>query len=214
MSKITLIGSYHADCEECNSLNLSYIIEKISPDVIFLECPLSEFDEYYFGQKSSLESHAICLLFSRHFFNRPSLIPVDIDITTEEEFNELSEYFLKSIYCLNSNYRNLSDSFSLNVRNKGFKFLNSKDAEKMNLNQYYEIEKTIKKENNARLTKDYNRWKEIMEKRENAMLENIYSYCEKNEVTNGLYLVGAAHRKSLYEKIHTRNSDLIEWEFP
>jgi hypothetical protein len=35
-----------------------------------------------------------------------------------------------------------------------------------------------------------------MEKRESEMIKNIYSYSKKHEFNNGLFYIGAGHRKS------------------
>lgn len=46
------------------------------------------------------------------------------------------------------------------------------------------------------------------------MINNIYSFCEKNHFNNAIFMCGSAHRKSIIEKINNMSSELtsnINW---
>ena len=51
--------------------------------------------------------------------------------------------------------------------------------------------------------------------RENAMLQNIYSYSKKNQYNQAVFLLGCGHRKSMIEKIteYKKMSEIeLQWK--
>src|SRR5690606_4930305 len=51
------------------------------------------------------------------------------------------------------------------------------------------------------LQNDYEAWKRYNSKRDEVMLENIYTFCRDNKFERGVFLFGAGHRRSLISKI-------------
>jgi hypothetical protein len=74
----------------------------------------------------------------------------------------------------------------------------------------------LKMFNNEGWFKINNEWNEVIEKRENEMMKNIYDYSKEYQFNNGLFLIGAAHRSSIIEKIqeYDKNYDVkINWKY-
>ncbi|EPR65643.1 hypothetical protein ADICYQ_5350 [Cyclobacterium qasimii M12-11B] len=58
--------------------------------------------------------------------------------------------------------------------------------------------------------------KEVIEKREDVILDNVYKYSKENNYTSGLMFIGSGHRKSILKKIAERwkTEDIkINWQF-
>jgi len=57
-------------------------------------------------------------------------------------------------------------------------------------------------------------WRQVMQGRENLIVDYIYRYCRENIFDTGVFLVGAAHRSGIVkaiEKLSHRDADWIEW---
>ena len=76
------------------------------------------------------------------------------------------------------------------------------------------IEKEVlEKINDEKLTKLFEKWYEITDKRENEIIRNIYNYCEEHTFDNGLLLIGAEHRNSIRNKTKKYNNSKINWDY-
>lgn len=76
------------------------------------------------------------------------------------------------------------------------------------------IEEGLQKTNDQKLFQTYQEWLKINEKRENKMLQNIYTYSENNTFNKAIFMVGFGHRKSIMQKIakFEKRSDVnINW---
>ena len=74
---------------------------------------------------------------------------------------------------------------------------------------------TIEYIRNSRLSDIYAQVRDLMERRDLEMLRNIRAYCTSTARTCGVFLVGAAHRKSLIEKLRAASgtaTPCIEWD--
>lgn len=60
MNCVSLVGTVHDELGRVNASELCAILERIRPEVIFLEVPLAAFDDYYvMCRRSNLESIAV-----------------------------------------------------------------------------------------------------------------------------------------------------------
>lgn len=62
----------------------------------------------------------------------------------------------------------------------------------------------------------YSEWLNQNDNRENEMVKNIYNYCYRSNYGKALFLVGAAHRKSLINKIskfEINKKQNLDWIF-
>jgi hypothetical protein len=203
MHNIYLVCTRHEELGKCNSDELYHIMERINPELIFEEMPPTYFDKYYIEKShKNLESNAI----NRYILNNKIYQkPVDSENIPSEEFFKSMEKVHKSVEGLidynGFTYRNLTDKHRLNTVQYGFNYLNSLECININKGIYEAIENGLQKINNDELIQTFNLWKEINSARENTMLQNIYSYSQRNNYDRAIFFLGAAHRGSIIEKI-------------
>ena len=212
MHNITLIGTHHSEIGECNSDELYKIIESIIPEVIFEELPSNYFDMIY---SDSFDMYCInSILLNRH----PPVVspevkcvkkykqnhkiknfPVDIDESPNLSENEKN---LFTIFFNDDVYKKLEHKRDLLIEEEGFNYLNSD----IFLDFLEEKEITEKKIMESEIHKDillhtYKIFYKKQDYRENAWLEKIYNYSKENQYNQAVFLFGAAHRKSIMQKI-------------
>lgn len=193
MHKITFISTIHKEIGKCNADELYKIIEKIRPEVIFLEAvdeTYSDYENYLFSTfgvfHKKLEISAIQKYCSNTTF---AYVPVCE--------NYLSDAFHKKIKIVSQNkeLQELIDNFNSLAAEHGFKFLNSLEC--INLQEEMRtLESLIL--NHSDMDKIV---KVDIDGYENPMIKNIYSYCNNNHFDSAIFMCGAAHRKSIIEKI-------------
>ncbi len=201
MHNIILIGTAHNEKGQCNSDELFKIIKFINPDVIFDEIPFSNFNEYYVTKtQRSLESDAINQYLKNHDVK---ILPVDIDISQESSIykNEISNIFYPIFK--NEDFIKLDNEKDELMIKEGFRYLNSNEFLDF-LEKKMVLEKQIleSEPDKDRLLSIYKLF-QITEhdKRENAMLQNIYKYSIENRYKQAVFLIGSEHRKSIIPKI-------------
>ncbi len=216
MSNITLIATGHKENGLCNSNELFKIIEQISPDVIFEEIPPGKFEAVYAGtRQATLEVKTIKAYLQKY----PTVhhFPVDLYIeqTAEKEIKTEVDgiAFICNDYSREYNY--LSGLIPYCSEKYGFPFLNSDRCSELIFRKKVlekQVLEALKKDNNQRamdherLNLAYKQWLTQNDDRENEMLRKIYSYMEHKKYNNALFLVGAAHRKPLMQKIQEYES--------
>jgi hypothetical protein len=136
MCNITLVSTTHKANGKCNSDELLKIIEKICPEVIFLEALESNYTDYdhllfsQFGVNNNrLEINAIQKYGQNH---TPECVPV-LDTGLSDEFYIKCRIVLevsrgrekKSEY---TEYQQLLDNYNLLEKKYGFQFLNSEKS--------------------------------------------------------------------------------------
>jgi hypothetical protein len=218
MHNIYLISTRHEELGKCNSNELCDIIEQINPNVIFEEIPPSCFDEYYkYKSRQNLESNAI----KRYMLkNKIEQIPVDSDnIPSDEFFKSLEKLYKKVEGLIDYNgfmYGKQSDNNRFNTAQNGFKYLNSMECININKGIYEAIENGLQTIKDEELIQTFNHWKEINSMRENTMLQNIYRHSKAHRYDRAIFLLGAAHRGSIIDKIQEFNNNetvKLNWIF-
>jgi hypothetical protein len=199
MHHITFISTIHKEIGKCNPEELHKIIEIISPDVIFLEAieeTYSQYEHFLFstyGQfHNKLEISAIQRFKINHDFK---YVPV-CDIGLSEAFNKKIEFVSQ-----NKELQKLIDNFNFLAKEIGFDFLNSIEC----INRQEEmriLESHIY--NNAEMEKII---MADIEAYEEPMIQNILSYCKSNHFELAIFMCGAAHRRSIIEKIEKSKID-------
>ncbi|MBL0269344.1 MAG: hypothetical protein IPP99_11925 [Chitinophagaceae bacterium] len=216
MPSITFVATGHKEVGLCNSHELFKIIEQIKPEVIFEEIPPGKFEAVYAGtRQQSLEVKTIKAYL--HKYPATHHIPVDLDIDEATENEIKAEVDGIAFICndYNAEYNYLSRLLSHWKEKLGFQFLNNDQCSKFILRQRIlerQVLDALRKDNNQReidhdrLNLAYNQWIDQIENRENEMLRNIYSYMEQKKYNRALFLVGAAHRKPIMQKIQEYES--------
>ena len=112
-------------------------------------------------------------------------------------------------------YRRLVDLNSVEMRAGGFPYLNSERCVQAWANIYRETEATLEWMGDRRRREIYDLWKHTNELRDREMLKNIVLSSARNAGVCGVFLVGAAHRKSIIDKALAGSGaglPRIEWD--
>jgi hypothetical protein len=198
MHNIIFISTIHKEIGKCNAEELYRIIKRLSPEVIFLEAVDETYSTYehhlfstYGVYHQKLELSAIQKYHQTHSFE---YVPVCE--------NYLSEAFHQKnkIVCENRDLQILIDKSISFAATYGFNFLNS--LESMNLQEEMRM-----LESQILASSDLDKIvRADIEVYENPMIQNIYSYCKTHKFDKAVFMCGAAHRKSIIEKISKFNA--------
>lgn len=202
--RIVLISTVHKEIGKCNSEVLYKLIESIKPEVIFLEEleeNYSSYDQVLFSQfgvyKERLELKTIQAYSQNNTFE---YVPV-LEFGLSDEFDTKVKIVSK-----NKEYQMLLDNYTLLESDYGFEFLNSNKSIMLQ-EEMRQLENHII--DNENLHQQVNA---SIDEYENSMLHNIYSFCKEGTFNTAIFMCGAAHRKSIIEKINTSESK-IHWTF-
>ncbi|GAB3429841.1 hypothetical protein [Niabella aquatica] len=183
-------------------MELHRIIELISPEIIFEELCHSNFHKSYVGERLiTVETNAIKLYLLNHDITH---IPVDTLPLPSSYYEEL-DYMYKKI---RSHRSSESHSFRISVENQisltsqyGFAFLNSDQNDSL-IDQFKVLkEKVLNNINDENLYRIYKMEQEVIDKREEEIIRNIYNYSKQHQYKQALLLLGAGHRASFIKKI-------------
>ncbi|MFD0798476.1 hypothetical protein ACFQZJ_13470 [Maribacter chungangensis] len=193
MHDITFISTIHKEIGKCNAKELYKIINKLNPEVIFLEAideTYSEYENYLFSTYGVFHNKLEISAIQQYNYNTSfRYIPVCE--------NGLSDAFHKKIKFVSQNteLQKLIDNFNCLAAERGFEFLNSLEC--MNFQEEMRmLESRIL--NNNELDKIV---MEDIESYEEPMIQNIYSFCSNNNFGSAIFMCGTAHRKSIIKKI-------------
>ena len=206
---ITLLGTRHQEIGACNLDSLIKIIEKVSPEVTFLEMPPSEDNNYYINKsRSRLETDAI-IQYSEE--NQIGLVSVDLEVDPKQYVDRIRRVHMK-VESNSHEYRRISDWTTQYTVQYGFPYLNSSHCAKLYSDLEDTIMATLNKLSNEELIKTYSICHEVDERRENEMINNIYKYCNEHDFEKGLFMIGASHRESIIDKIQEREGIIWNYE--
>lgn len=193
LHSITFISTVHKEYGSCNSNELLKIIENICPDVIFLEAiegDYSEYDQMKFSQfgvyKERLELKAIQTYSQNHTFEYVPVLDIGLSYEFETKIKIVSE---------NKDCQRLLDNYTLLEMDGGFQFLNSEKSIVLQ-EEMRDLENRII--NNETMLQEVSA---NIDAYENSMLRNIYLFCKEKSFNTAIFMCGAAHRKSIIEKI-------------
>ena len=208
MHNITLICTTHSEIGKCNSRELYKIIAEFKPEIIFEELSHSAYNECYGSQnRFTLETSAIKLYLQNHNIEH---IPV-VGSELTKDFERKIE-----IMTMNSNYRNLLDNLWSFQEKYGFEFLNSEQCEQL-LEKIKTFENLILKENEDEILSRIYQWtNETIDTYENEIIKNVYNYSNENKYNKALMFIGAAHRKSIIQKVQEyekKDNSKLNWSF-
>lgn len=227
MYSITLIGTNHSEQGKCNSDELYKIIEDIRPEIIFEEISSTIFDLFYTAKcvidgirkihKYKLASNLLDTINAlpvsefplevnciRKYLRNFNIKNVPVDIEFNYELSSNLTLILTEFYKHDDLYKSLVDEAKLLTEKHGFDYLNSKTFfalnEKIKIRERELIESSWY--DRAELLRLYDlSYKEVIDDRENAMLQNVYNFCKENVFKRAVFLIGARHRNTIVEKI-------------
>lgn len=207
MHTIDLLFTKHEGSGECNSYELYKIIKSLTPEVIFEELSVSNFHRSYQEEKlRTLETDAIKLYLENHTVKH---IPVDT-FERPKSYDEQVDYMYARIFGNvfhgeTRELRALVDQQVASAARYGFRFLNSRYNDEMFSKFIVLKERVLNLLGNDSLHRTNELEKEVIEKREEAMLTYIYRYCEEHQFSRGLFFIGSGHRASMLQKIRMHN---------
>lgn len=210
---VSLVCTVHGEVGCANVTALRAILEQLQPEIAFVEVPPAAFDDYFVTFKGkNLESLAI----RKYRETRPLvIIPVDRP-TPDREFFEAEAELCDRIRAESTEYRQLKSQEIAHVERYGFAYLNSEYSSALHVDVYKEMERTLDRLSDPRLQAFYVSWRKVLDMREDEMLKNIHHFCASSSFDRGVFLVGAAHRKYIIEKLQDRSAtdlDRIRWDF-
>ncbi|WP_020539248.1 hypothetical protein [Lewinella cohaerens] len=218
MYNVTVIFTKHKEVGICNSIELCRILEKIRPEIIFEELSDVTYDEVYNIEcLVTLESKAVRRYLQNHevehipvdTFERPRNYDRNVNMMYKSIFNTIGKdtYEFKAL---------LNNQISL-VNKYGFQFLNSDHNDEIVEKISWFEEKILNSKNNERLLSIARLRNEIIDKREDEILDKVYEYSYQNKYEQGVLFIGSGHRKTIIRKINHRSKiidkDLIKWKY-
>lgn len=202
MYNITLISTNHSERGKCNSDELFKIIEALRPEVIFEEMPNNLHSIVYnksfpaLPEDAPLELKCVKKYLQKYYIKN---IPVDIDVSPMQSTDKA---FMLRTFENDENHKKFQTEYNTLKSIEGFGFFNSDKFINFSERQSL-IEKKIIESSSTKtiLNNAYKSFLRENDYRENAMLENINSYCKENRFGQAVFLLGCGHRKAMMEKI-------------
>jgi hypothetical protein len=208
MKRVSVIGTYHEERGLANAGELLAILERLKPEVIYLEMPPAAADDYLLGRRSNLESVTV-----RHYREQHpvELVPVDLP-TPDEDFFANYTHLQKTVDGISSDYRRLTMSLRRNVAVYGFPYLNSRYATELYSELHEVTVVALAKLANQKLSESYELWLSANRARDRAMMTTIEEHLGSSACASAVFLVGAAHRQSLMHLSNRAALDVV-WDF-
>lgn len=188
MTTVSVIGSVHNDHGLAIAASLLAILERLQPEIVFLEAPQARFDAYCSDAQSTLEARAVCRYRQVHLV---TLVPVDLPappLSLRAYFDALFE----AIEERSPEYLQLLHAHDHYTTMFGFDYLNSPDCTKLHSDIQAKELAAVQALGSDEITKRYRLWRDAHERREEAMMNNIEAYCRSNAFERGIFLVGSA----------------------
>lgn len=213
MKCISLVCTIHEEVGPANIPELCAILERIRPEVVFLEAPPDTLDKYLNGDTSNiLESAAV-----RQYCASTNAKPVAVDLPTPEaRFFEDYKYLQEQVRGRSPDFRRLTMWDKNYVLDYGFPYLNSERCGEIWSEIYAEMRAALEAIKDRRLVEIFEAWNKTNELRENEMLNNIMKYCGEESFEKGVFLIGAAHRQPIINKskeLFGKHSNHVQWDF-
>jgi hypothetical protein len=210
--RISLVGTVHEEAGLASISELCAILERITPDVIFLEMPPGAFDEHFEGTRRNLESTAVGRYRAMHHV---ALVPVDLPTPDAEFFRNRDDLYSTMQHRSFEHYQ-LMHWHTQHVWNHGFAYLNSEHCDKLYVAIHAVTLAAIEQLADRGLAEHYELWTNTKERREHHMMRSIEHYCGQCSFRTGAFLVGAAHRHPMMDLSlgHAgADSSVLQWDF-
>lgn len=209
---ITLVCTIHAERGKANASELLAILERIQPEVIFLELPPDAMDQFIDkGAMGDLESAAV----RRYCEDRNvGLVPVDIT-PPDHEFLDDYRRVQKMVDNISRDSRRLMTWHKNYVYDHGFAYLNSEYGDKMFSEIASDELNTLQALGDSSLLEIAEQWRRTNAIRESEMMKKIDQYCREAAFARGTFLIGAGHRHAIIEKSRQYFCDphSVRWDF-
>ena len=193
MKCISLVCTVHEKAGRANVPELSAILERIRPEVIFLEVPRGGLDQFFNAcTEKDLEPNSVR---QYHESYGAELVPVDLP-TPESRFFTNFKNLQEVLRGKNLEIQRLLVWDKNHVCDDGFAYLNNELSSKMWTNIYAEMHAALRTIKDQGLTDFFELWNRTHKLRAIEMMKNILEYCGNNSFEKSL---GNLHPHSFFQ---------------
>lgn len=212
MKRVLIVCSVHQETGKATTRELDWLLNRLRPDVLFIECSPTDYPAFLDGTYGTLES-AVVRRYRRH--HEVMLEPVDLHLPDVEllkpEVDELFERFEMQSprYC-----QLVSANRECTVK-WGFAYLNSPDNARLEREIQREMRTTVETVGDSDLTELYALWVRTNDLREQEMIRRVEAFASRTSFKKGVLLLGSAHKPSLFEKSQLPCDDggcVVAWD--
>lgn len=211
MPRVVVIFTEHEERGALTAAALLDILERLGPEVIFLECPPEALSSYLQGKHASLEPSAVnqyCI------GKRVDLVPVD-DPTPDPEFFTNLRALLGDNAITGPEYDYIASQHRQYVNHYGLAYLNSDYCTDLHSRQQALMRNALAKVANSERTEAFQGWVSTIGQRDANMIARIEDYCRRSAFDIAVLLVGAGHRRSISERtfgVTTEAASIVAWQ--
>lgn len=212
MTRVYVVFTEHEERGALTVSGLVEILERIDPEVIFLECPPEAFPRWFDLTYHRLERTAVARFRETHSVD---LVPVDLPTPEADFFADFREV-IERVSRSGPEYDRLASWHRQYVEEHGLAYLNSAQCSDLRSKRHQAMLAAIAELADPRLAEIYQSWIRTHELRDAEMIANIRKYCRQSPRGRAALLVGAAHRQSMIELTAMESgygSTQVEWDF-
>ncbi|WP_321867732.1 hypothetical protein [Paraburkholderia tropica] len=212
LKRVLIVSSVHNETGKATAGALDWLLDRLRPDVIFLECSPTQFPAFQNGLGRTLESTAVGLYRRRH---EVVLEPVDLHLPDAEPLKLKIDELFERIEAESPRYRQMDEANSQSTEQWGFAYLNSRDNAWLECEIQREMRVAVEAAGDSRLTDLYELWTRINDQREQEMIHRVVAIATQSSFMKSVLLVGAAHRPSLIARTQCPSNDgarVVAWE--
>jgi hypothetical protein len=195
---VTLVFTQHEENGFCSSSALQKIMEEVNPKVIFEELSHSNYHKIYIEKTLiTLESSAIMKHLKNHDVKHIPIDTYDLPQGYYVNIDYMYDKLLHNAGVHSYRFRSLLDQKESVINQYGFLYLNNDYNDKLFENIDMLKERILDTLNDKKLFRIAHLEKEVVEKREDVIIDNVFNYSKENGCSNGLMFIGSGHRKSI-----------------
>ena len=207
-----VVCSVHKEVGVATAAELLWLLERLRPDVLFLEHSSADISAFLDGSCGTLESAAVMRYRNAHAVE---LVPVDVPVQVAE-FKQKADDLFDRIDEASPKFCQLNLENFQYTANGGLAYLNSSINAYLESEIQREMRATVDALGDPDLAELYALWTRVHDLRETAMLGGVEAFARKTSFRKGVLLVGAGHRQALFDKSHLPRSDgrfVVTWDF-
>jgi hypothetical protein len=212
MTRVSVVFTEHEECGALTVSALLAVLEKVDPEVIFLECPPEAFSGWFDHTHHRLERTAVARFRETHSVD---LVPVDLPTPDSDFFADFRE-LIERVARVGPEFDRLASWHRQHVEAHGLAYLNSAHCSDLRSKRHEAMLAAIAGLADPRLAPSYESWLRTNRLRDAEMVANIREHCRLSPRGQAALLVGAAHRQSIIELTSPEpegDSSQVQWDF-
>ena len=212
MRHVLLVCSVHRETGVATAEQLLWLLDRLRPDVLFLERSSTDLAAFLDGSCGTLESLAVRRYRS---LRAVELVPVDLHFQAADLKHRFDDLFDR-IEAASPSFCHLKLEDRRHMLRGGLAYLNSPTGVLLQSEMQREMRATVEAVGDLAFAELYALWSQTNDLRERAMLSGVEAFARQASFEKGVLLVGAAHRQPLFEKSQLPRGDgpsLVTWDF-